>query len=441
MNDSPKLRVTNRMPIPQQLGRWNLPPDTPVEVPMEFVELFGGAKGVEVDFSAVGEMLRSHDDEGHPIFDFWSPLSAVDGYGRHALAILRGLKELGAKPILRDAEWNDNLHLPSSIIQEAKANANRMPSRVGVAMSVPYDRHLVEHSSIHKIAITQFETDRVPSYHVRQVNRIDHLIVTSTFQPEIWRRSGLQKHIPISVLTPGIDTDFFEYRDRPPGDYYRVLMLGALTARKDPVTAIKAFQEASNSDPSWRLTIKTRRADGILLLLDALGVRHAPDQLPDYPWRGRAPVDPRIEVIISDDTPDQVRQWYWSHDCFLWPSKAEGVGLPALEAMATGMEVVMSNNSGMADYAYPGHCWPVGTSHMESAAVPGGFSMKYIETYGDVGNWWVPDFNQLVKQLKKSHAAWQKGRGKGRRAAEYVREHHTLAHQARSVFEVIDKYL
>jgi glycosyltransferase involved in cell wall biosynthesis len=153
-----------------------------------------------------------------------------------------------------------------------------------------------------------------------------------------------------------------------------------------------------------------------------------------------APIDPRVEVIVSDDSPEMVRERYWSHDCFLWPSKGEGCGLPPLEAMATGMDVVTADNSGMADYAFPGHCWPVGTSHMEPADLPGGFSRHYVDTYGQVGSWWVPSFAELVRQLRRCHDAMRRGRGKGGRAAEYVRAHHTLGHQARSVLEVVEKY-
>jgi len=439
------LRVTNTADLPQQMGRWIIQPGETVDVPMEFLEQFGNAPGIHIDFTSVQDMLRTSDEGGRLAFDFWCPLSSIDGYGRHALAIVEGLQRLGVAPVLLDAEWRetptgDHPHLAPGVLAEARRNRLRLPCRIGIAMTVPYDERLHVHQSVYKIGITQFETDRVPEFHVRQVNRLDHLILTSNFQPDVWRRSGLRRDLPVSVLTPGVDTDWFAFRERPAGDTFRVLILGALTARKDPITAVKAFQEASRGDEGWRLTIKTRRAQGIELLLDALGIPHAPDQLPGWPWRGPAPVDPRIELWLCDDSPERVRQRYWEHDCLLWPSKGEGVGLPPLEAMATGMEVVMSDNSGMADYAYPDHCWPVGTSHMEPADIPGGFSRHYVESYGSVGQWWVPSYPDLVKQLRRAHMAWARGHGKGPLAAAYVRAHHTLGHQARSVLEVIERY-
>lgn len=451
--DRRPLRVTNLMPLPQQFGRWTLPPEETIEVPMEFLELYGGAKGLHIDFTGVQEALRTHDQEGRLAFDFWCPLSGIDGYGRHALAIVEGLRRLSVAPILQDAEWRETAsgehpHLPRAIADEAKRNRSRLPCRIGLAMTVPYDERLHVHQSVYKIAITQFETDHVPEFHVRQANRVDHLILTSHFQPEVWRRSGLRRDMPVSVLTSGIDTDFFEFRERSKDGPFRVLMLGALTARKDPITAVKAFQEASAGDDSWRLTIKTRRAAGLEILLRSLGFEFRTEEQEDgrevhhipYPMRAFAPVDPRIELWLCDDPPERVRQRYWEHNCLLWPSKGEGVGLPPLEAMSTGMDVVMSNNSGMADYAFPEHCWPVGTSHMEPADIPGGFSRHYVESYGSVGSWWVPSYGDLVKQLRRCHAAWVRGRGKGPQAAAWVRRHHTLEHQARSVLQVVERY-
>lgn len=447
------LRVTNTAALPQQMGRWHMQPGETIEVPMEFLEMFGGAAGIHIDFTGIQGTLRTRDEAGRLTFDFWCPLSSIDGYGRHALAIVEGLRCLDVSPVLLDAEWREtpsgqHPHLSSGIVAEAQRNRTRPPSRIGVAMTVPYDERLHIHQSVYRIGITQFETDRVPTFHVKQANRLDHLILTSRFQPDVWRRSGLRRDMPVSVLTPGVDTDFFAFRERERSDVFRVLILGALTARKDPITAVKAFQEASGGDESWRLTIKTRRADGLEHLLRALGFQFRSERQADarevhhipYPLHAEAPVDPRIDLWLCDDSPERVRERYWGHDCLLWPSKGEGVGLPPLEAMATGMDVVMSDNSGMADYAFDGHCWPVGTSHMEPADIPGGFSHKYVEAYGAVGQWWVPDFGQLVRQLRRCHDAWSKGRGKGIAAAQYVRAHHTLAHQARSVLEIVEKY-
>lgn len=135
--ESKPLRVTNRLHLAQQLGPWIIQPGQTIEAPLAFLEQFGGVGGLRIDFSGVQEMLRSTDEEGRLAFDFRCPLSVIDGYGRHALAIWRGLREIGAGPVLREVDWTDKQGLPAEWLAEARQNASRLPCRVGVCMSVP----------------------------------------------------------------------------------------------------------------------------------------------------------------------------------------------------------------------------------------------------------------------------------------------------------------
>src|SRR5258708_17395390 len=132
---------------------------------------------------------------------------------------------------------------------------------VGVAFTLGYDEAIWNHDSLIKIALTQFETNRFPSFQVDYINKCDHLIVTSSFQLPVAKDSGVK--IPVSVMTPGIDTETFTERPARDDGQFRVLILGGLTGRKNPQGAIRIFQQASQADPTWLLTIKNRAADGI----------------------------------------------------------------------------------------------------------------------------------------------------------------------------------
>src|SRR5260370_26007529 len=66
------------------------------------------------------------------------------------------------------------------------------------------------------------------------------------------RKSGVR--IPINVMRAGIDTDYFRYYPRPKDGLFKVLILGALTGRKNPMGAIRIFQKASDGNPDWRVT-------------------------------------------------------------------------------------------------------------------------------------------------------------------------------------------
>lgn len=415
------IPATNISNIAKRCGNFLLLPGVPVQVPPSFLSEYGYDNQIQFDFSQYQHMLESRTEDGKLTFDFWCPLSMIDGYGRHALDIYKGLKLLDTRPLLRDVGWVDPIFMSPNIKAEATLSNGKPPRRVGVCMSVPYDTHIYAHQSLTKIVITQFETDHFPEKHVANVNKADHLIVTTSWQPEMMRRSGVT--IPISVMTPGVDTDVFTYKERERTGKFRCLMLGALTGRKNPLGALKMFWEASHGSTDWSLLIKTRHADGI-----AGVVREASR-------------DSRVEVMIGDTPPDWLPEVYFKHDCLIWPSKGEGCGLPPLEALSTGMEVVCSRNSGMRDFIDDAWAWPIHKHTKEAAMQPdGGFSQKYVDVYGDVGQWWVPDLEEGIRQLRRAYEAWKQGNGKGAKAAEYVRSHHTLRHQAASVLKVIEKY-
>jgi glycosyltransferase involved in cell wall biosynthesis len=416
-----QIPVRSKAMTPKICGNITIDPNVWQLVPLAFMEQYGYDKDFEFDFSSFSDQLRVVDADGKSTFDYWCPLSAIDGYGRHALSIYKGLQQIGVSPVLKTDGWGvDSTYLPATIEAARYLNSYKMPLKVALMMTLPY--HVFITQSVSKIIITQFETDHIPEKHIVNVNTMDRLIVTSSFQPPIWKKSGCT--IPISVLTPGIDTDAFPYIDCPRNGKFKILILGAITGRKNPMGAIRIFQHASQGDPTWELCIKTRNTDGIQEIIKITSQ------------------DPRIKVLISDSPPSQVVAFYHGYDCLLWPSKGEGCGLPPLEAMATGMEVVCSDNSGMKDFVGDDWCYPIKTAGMEPANIPNqGFSNKYTNQFGQVGNWWVPDEHDGVAQLRKCFENWSNGNGKGGKAAAYVRKHHTLTIQAESVFKVLEKYL
>lgn len=418
--EKPTIPVFNQGLVAKQCGHTVLRPGTWNRVPLEFLAQFGFDKDLLFDYSDFKENMATRDELGRFVFDWWCPFSMVDGYGRHALSLFKGFQLLGANPVLHSDGWGtDRLHLPMDFESARIMGDQKLPSKIGVMMTLPY--HPYKMQTLASLFVTQFETDHVPERHVANVNKADHLIVTSSFQPKIWRNSGCK--IPISVMTPGIDTDFFSYRERGRDGLFKVLILGALTGRKNVDAAIRIFQGASEGNPNWRLTIKTRKTHEVRRISEIVKL------------------DRRIELVVNDSPPEHVLWFYHNNDAFLWPSKGEGCGLPPLEAMSTGMEVICSANSGMLDFVKEDHCYPIKTERMEPANIPGmGFSPDYTLQFGAVGSWWVPSESEGVKQLRNCFENWYQGKGKGKVAAEYVRKNHTIKIQAASVLKIIMQY-
>src|SRR5260370_19397759 len=137
------ITVTNIGTIPKRCGRFLLLPGVPIEVPPSFIGEYGYDNQIEFDFSQYQHLMEARNQKGDLNFDFWCPLSMVDGYGRHAIDIYRGMQMPGAEPNLRDVGWvAQNAYLSSTIRAEALLAHTKLPRRLGGCMSVPYHVHI-----------------------------------------------------------------------------------------------------------------------------------------------------------------------------------------------------------------------------------------------------------------------------------------------------------
>jgi glycosyltransferase involved in cell wall biosynthesis len=133
-------------------------------------------------------------------------------------------------------------------------------------------------------------------------------------------------HLPeekIVVVPNGVDPSFRADGPRPAGDY--ALVVGALQPRKDPEAAIEALALLGNGDlrlvfagPDRGGRAEAERA------AERAGLRGRVD------FRGYVPQEELAEL-------------YRGAACLVFPSRYEGFGLPALEAMASGTPVVATN--------------------------------------------------------------------------------------------------
>jgi glycosyltransferase involved in cell wall biosynthesis len=123
------------------------------------------------------------------------------------------------------------------------------------------------------------------------------------------------------VVTPnGVDPAFVPEGNRHDGQPY-VLFVGALHARKDPLAAVEALARVGED---LRLVIAgPDKGDGAEVRRTArrLGIQDRVE------LRGHVPKD-------------ELAALYRGAACLVFPSRYEGFGLPALEAMASGTPVV-----------------------------------------------------------------------------------------------------
>ena len=162
--------------------------------------------------------------------------------------------------------------------------------------------------------------------------RADALIAVSEFTARQMREI-LNPRAPIVVAPHGVDLERFQPRSTPQSGVPYLLFLGTREPRKGLDVLVAAFQEIAPLIPEVELWIVGQRGWGDAdESYDAIGGRR------------------RIRTVgyVSDD---ELPELLSGAEAVIYPSRGEGFGLPVLEAMASGVPVITSADTVMAEVA------------------------------------------------------------------------------------------
>lgn len=201
--------------------------------------------------------------------------------------------------------------------------------------------------TIHDILFETFPVYFSPFFRFRSsilirlsVLRASHIFTVSEFSKQEMVR--LYKVAPekISVIYNGVDTNRFfpgdsglniiEKRGLFSKEY--LLSVGRLEPRKNYITLIRAYAQLQAKIPLVIIGQRHFRFKEIFKVIQDLGL-----------------VD-RVR-IFSDIEDDDLPAFYRHARLFLYPSWAEGFGMPILEAMASGVPVISSNSTSIPEVA------------------------------------------------------------------------------------------
>lgn len=317
--------------------------------------------------------------------------------------------------------------LKENLTEEGKEIMEK-PFRFGsVGITLGFPNAFTSMINTTKIGFTMFETDKLPSGSGTNkpndwcgvtgraadiINRIDNLWVPSEHNVELFKREGVE--IPIHKVLLGYDPKMYPdmskrraktRKDRP----FTFLMLGALTSRKNPGGVIMSFMNLFSDKRDVQLVLKTHSGTlGHLIF----------------------PSGVNIKIIDRYMTVKEMQDLYSQADCFVFPSRGEGFGLPPLEAMATGLPVILADNTGMSEFCNEKYNYPI-KKHTKTKA------MRFPKRWGDVGNWYDPDYNEIRERMKYVYEHQEEAREKGKAAAKWVAKNFTVANTAESMAEYI----
>lgn len=119
-----------------------------------------------------------------------------------------------------------------------------------------------------------------------------------------------------------------------------ILYVSRFEPRKKQVTLLKAYKDL-------RLDRK-----GIELVF--IGIKSIPDPLFDQVYED-CDEELKSHIHILNHVPyEELLKWYAAASLFVYPSEAEGFGIPPLEAGACGVPVICNNKTAMEDFTFFG---------------------------------------------------------------------------------------
>lgn len=222
------------------------------------------------------------------------------------------------------------------------------------------------------VLLTMWEATKLPESFREALHEFDLIFVPSPQNVELFSRY----HPNVKLLPLGFDPADWRYVPRtPPGPWFEFLTAGS-GARKGTALVVDAFLELWGEEGSWgsgpipRLTVKAPRGD--VKSRSGWDVEH-----------------PRINLVAGKIPPEEEVALYASAHCYVGASRGEGFGLQPLQAIAQGCPTILTGAHGHETFMHLG--WPV-----RAEMAPASYFI-----YGDAGEWWEPDFEQL-----KAEMAW-----------------------------------
>lgn len=255
---------------------------------------------------------------------------------------------------------------------------------------------------------TMWESTRLPDRWHEPANRIaERVLVPHQCLVEVFKESGIK--VPIHVVPGGVCPTRFQLAPQSPyesGRPYTFLALGDRSYRKGWDLVWNCFGEEFRDEKDVRLIIKARRGG-----LQAISQAH---------W------DRRV-TFIRDDVPSMA-EVYALADCFVFPTRFEGWGMPCRQFAMTGKPVIVTKY-GATDDETDEWAYPLVDNIEVDSILPGD------------GKWAFPSRDEIRAKMRHCYENRDEAREKGRKASQWLRANRTWDHAALKLLELIREHL
>lgn len=263
----------------------------------------------------------------------------------------------------------------------------------------------------HWVIMQPWEYGRLPASWIEPMtNLVDELWVNSRHELKTFIASGIPSD-RVHVIPLGVNVEQFHpevpKRSMELSKKFRFLFVGGGLWRKGVDLLLDAYRGAFSS-----------REDVVLIVKDLPQQQFYIDQGVGRIIR-EIQKDPNAPEILHMQTvlePGELPGLYTACDCLVHPYRAEGFGLPVLEAMACGVPVITTAGGSTDDFCSSEQVFTIPSRRRE-------FAPKDIELAGGAG--WVlePDINILQAHMREVFEKNSAAKERALRVSEHVRSH------------------
>lgn len=231
-----------------------------------------------------------------------------------------------------------------------------------------------------------WEESVIPKEYIDNFNKYLNGIGTmSKYVEEKLIECGIK--IPVKTMGVGVELPSnFEsirpYRTKTKKKF-KFLHISSAFPRKGVDILLEAYFEAFTKDDDVCLILKTfpNPHNNVAELLELLSSKY--EKAPEVEW------------INKDLSQDELYSLYKIADCYVQVARGEGFGLPVAEAMLAKVPVIVSNNSGMADFCNANNAFIVGYDLQPAA------THLTSNSESSISMWAEPRKGELVQILRQ----------------------------------------
>lgn len=269
---------------------------------------------------------------------------------------------------------------------------------------------------------TVWETSRTPHKWLAHMNKFDAICVPTQHNKRALQNSGVT--VPIYLVPHGVNTHIFHPNNkkfplpRATGKFIFVSVFG-FQHRKNPEGLLRAYWEEFSSKDNVILVIKT---NGFAPYENESWIQR---QIGQYKQRLGIRKDTAPIVVIGRRLPEsQLKGLYTLANAFVLPSRGEGVGLPYLEALASGTPVIATAWGGHMDFLTHNNSFliPYQLKNPEvSMNSRHAISRQFRYLFAEKGQQWAePDISSLRAIMRKAYENPELCKRKGRQGRRDV---------------------